>query len=173
LHRASYSTSFLTKRHRENVKLFVEQPPTRLQRLDQPSQHSVPLRQMHEHEPGVNQVERALRQGVGNNVVPANLKIRTLERVEKACVDVGDDHTAGRADALAQPGGDRATSASEFQAMPATGDSALLDVVDGPGIEQLTQSGEPVARLHGGVVKCVAAGVRCRRRVDKLFCKHK
>src|SRR5262249_7484799 len=126
-----------------------------------------------EHQPGVNQVERAFRQEVGDNVVPTNLEIRTLERVEKACVDVGDQNAARSADALAHPAGDRASSASDLQAVPAAGDSALLDVVDGPGIEQLTQSREPVAGLSGGVVECVTAGVRCWRLVDRLSCKHK
>jgi hypothetical protein len=93
---------------------------------------------VHQHKPSVHKVERSVRQGISNDVVPPHFQIRPFQSIEKSRVDVGDDHPAGRANTVAQPGGNRSTSASDLQAVPAAGDTAMLKVADGPRVKEFT-----------------------------------
>ena len=91
---------------------------------------------MHQHQAGMDEIERAFLQRLGRDVVSTDLQVRPVCVVEEAGIDVGGDDVAGGSDAVAEPGGDATAAGTHLQAVPALGDAELRQVTDRSGIEQ-------------------------------------
>src|SRR4051812_17323580 len=101
------------------------------------------------------QVERAwLRRRVPDDVVPAHLV--PAVRVQPGRIDVRGEHVTGWSDGRGQCLGNAGAAGAAFPAAPARLHSEPVEVPPCDTVEQLGQPGEPLARLHPGVVEQIA-----------------
>jgi hypothetical protein len=119
-------------------------------RLVQPSQQ-----QAHMHE-----VELSVGQLVLHHVVYADLQVRPRQLAQHRGVHVGRHHLAFGADALGQPGRDRAAAGGNLEAPPAPLDAGEVELPPGSRIELRLECPEPLALQRAGVVEGVCRVVR-------------
>ena len=79
------------------VWFFKHQPPAGSQPGDHPAQQVHPGGDMHEHRPGVDEIESAWRERAGADVVPEDLDVRGVYLTQKPQLQVGGEHVAARA----------------------------------------------------------------------------
>jgi hypothetical protein len=80
-----------------SVEVFDHQPAAGLQRGHEPGERLTPLRHVHQHEPGVDEIERLLGKRVGADVMAAQLHVfrpAIGRALHEAQVDVGDEHVS-------------------------------------------------------------------------------
>src|SRR5258708_38351249 len=98
----------------------------------------------------MNEVKSRLWQWIGNNVVLPHLNVLRRQGFEKSRIDVSDEYTSLGAHAIREPRGDRASSSSHLQAMPALAYSSVLQMADCAAIIDARQSAESRGRLSPG-----------------------
>ena len=113
---------------------------------------------VHEHRSRVDEIERARRKRVGTDVVPEDLDVRGVYLAQKPHLQVGGDHTPGRADDIRQPPGDRPSPPTNLQTPSALADSKTLNAPLRKGVETLLQQLKTARFVLGGVRERV---VRC------------
>lgn len=114
--------------------MLLHQQPPRLQRGGELRQHLLPLRQVHEHQPDMHEVEGALGRRRAGDVLLTHLQVRHRLPLQEARVQVHRQHPASRAYLLAQPEGDGATAEAQLEAVPALARAEGLDAPVGGGI---------------------------------------
>src|SRR5437762_1684179 len=123
-------------RDEPQIEVLDRQPATGPECPDQFAQYGVPVGEVHEYQPGVDEVESGVWQWVDDDVVADAFHIGQLYR-EPAQVDVGRDDVSGGSDPFGQPRGDRPTTGADLQAAPAGGHS-------------VARSGVPRCRVRTG-----------------------
>ena len=117
------------------VELLDHQPAARLQRRDQLGQRRLPLGDVTQHKPGMNEIERRLGQRVGADVVALQVYVgRPLRPLDEPQVQVGDQHAPRRPDAPGQPGRNLAAAATDLQAVPAGADARRFEKMEGAAV---------------------------------------
>jgi hypothetical protein len=105
----------------------------------------------------VHQVERALLQRVGKDVVALDLEIAAAVIREEAKVQVSGQDAAAGADLLGQPPRYAPGPAADLQAAPARANAQLSEVADRGAVEQVLQGAQPRMLPLPGLVEDVAA----------------
>src|SRR5437667_12681837 len=98
----------------------------------------------------MHEVERVLIEGLGDDIVPAHLEIRSIDLFQEARVEVGCYDMAVRPDVLAQPPGHRAAAASNLEAPPSLRHAYRLEDSDRAGVQDGFKRAEPLPFLLGG-----------------------
>src|SRR5262249_48855149 len=117
------------------VSLFREKPSTWPNCRGNSVKGDVSLGKVKENCTGMHEIERFCFERIGDDVVLTNLEIRKIERIQESRVDVGRDHSPGRADVATQPVHDGTTAGSDVQALPPLGDAKIRQVALCPGVE--------------------------------------
>jgi hypothetical protein len=112
---------------------------------------------MHQERSLVHQVERALLQRVGKDVVALDLEIAAAVIREEAKVQVSGQDAAAGADLLGQPPRYAPGPAADLQAAPARANAQLSEVADRGAVEQVLQGAQPRMLPLPGLVEDVAA----------------
>ncbi len=133
---------------------FHQQPAAWSQRADELAQNLIALAKMLEDEAGMNEIERGLRQHLGDDVMASHLDIGQSGDVDKmARIEIGGEDMPSCSHARRQPFRDRAAARTQFQASPACGNASPLQEHDRAGIEKFLDRIEPGAPLAPGVVE--------------------
>src|SRR5207237_8380864 len=96
----------------------------------QPPQSLDPRGQVQEDEPRVCEVEIALPEWIGEQVVSANLDAVVRERLQQPRLEIGCEDAARRADALGQQPRDRSGAGTDLEAAPSLGDAERVQRAD-------------------------------------------
>jgi hypothetical protein len=139
------------------VGVLGHHPATRPDRGDHALQGLLPPRDMHQERSLVHQVERALLQRVGEDVVALDLEIAAAVIREEAKVQVGSQDAAAGADPLGQPPRHASGPTADLQAAPARANAPLSEVADRGAVEQVLQGAQPGMLPLPGLVEDVAA----------------
>ena len=149
---AGPDSSGAQQRLQGGVGVFQHQPAAGSQRSDHGGHGRIPLRNMGEHEPRMDQVEGA-RRLVHGDVMTQHLE--PLATGQPTGVDVRRHDAAGRADPVGQPRRQVRPARADLPAVPARPQPGGRQVTSGPGIEQLGQCPEPDPGLGARVVQQV------------------
>ena len=88
---------------REEVVLFQQQPASRTQGVNHPTNCRLGLRQMMEQPASVYKVKAARRGAIDGDIMPDSFKIGQFYILKQLNIDVGGDDAASWPDLLTQP----------------------------------------------------------------------
>jgi hypothetical protein len=108
-----------------------------------------------QHQPGVDQVERLRWWRVADHVVTAYFQDTACRGFGPRHVDVGGQHPAGGSHARGQAVRYRDTACADLPTPPAFAEPHVVEVAERPGVEQLGERREPLARFRAAVVEQV------------------
>jgi hypothetical protein len=146
------------RRDREDVVLLEQQDAARAKGGGEAPQHLLARGDVDEHQAGVDEIELALGQLVGDEVHLADLETGRRGLPQQAHVEVRRDHAAGRADPPREPAGEGPVAGARVEAAPALADAERLRAPDARRVVAGLEQGQPVA----GLLPCV------RQRVPLL-----
>ena len=89
---------------RPRIEIFLDNPPSRLERGHEARKYLLSLWNMNEHQAGVNQIKSIVGKWVSHDVVSTNLKIRQL--VDETRIKIRYQHISAGTNAFRQPRGD-------------------------------------------------------------------
>lgn len=138
------------------VEVLDQQPAAGADGRHHAAQRRLPIRQVHQYQPGVHQIEVVPGRVVDRHVVLADLHPASRVGVHPLHVNVGGQHVSARADPVAEQPGHRRAARAHLPAAPPWADTQRVDVPGGHRVEQRGQRAEPPAGVRGGVVQQVA-----------------
>ncbi len=103
----------------------------------------------------MNEVKRTLRQGVREDIMLADFKVRVVKRFKKTCVKICRDDVPSPPDAMAKPIGDRSAPAPDLQAVPTFPYAKRLKMPNGAGISPCLDAAESLPCLFPCIVERV------------------
>jgi len=163
--RARHSTATGRRGTRKGIKRASDHP------IHQPGKHVESLGNVLKHQPLMDHVPRAGRDGLRYEVQCADFELRAAVPPGPAGVEVHGQDPPGGTHLICHPSGNRAATGTHFQAACPRLQPQSRQVAAGDGIEHGLQSGEAIGRLEFGVRQEVRRLVvthprvlaRCRR----------
>jgi hypothetical protein len=138
------------------VGVLSHHPATRSGCGDHALQGPRPLGEVHQERSLVHQVEGALLQRVGEDVVAPDLELAVAVIVDETEVQVGCQDAAAGADSLGQPPRHAPGPAANLQAAPARADAPVAEVAGRGAVERFLQGTQPGMLPVPGLIEDVA-----------------